>query len=166
MERWFEVRGFHITGKCFHHCSFLTFTVDLIQNSLVLVTSLQLGHIPLHAPACSLLFTIQISTLFISSERVHNHHALPQDCCSRCFCTREPRCCPGPSSSIHQDTYQCHRRSTSRNSVHCAEPSSGKRCDLCRLLNHADVDKPATIVLRKGDPSNLMDVSTLTSKFR
>lgn len=30
----------------------------------------------------------------------------------------------------------------------------------------ADEDKPATIVLRKGDPSNLMDVSTLTSKLQ
>jgi hypothetical protein len=29
---------------------------------------------------------------------------------------------------------------------------------------HADEDKPATITLRKGDPANLMDVSTLTSK--
>lgn len=29
-----------------------------------------------------------------------------------------------------------------------------------------DEDKPATIVLRKGGPANLMDVSTLTSKFQ
>jgi hypothetical protein len=31
---------------------------------------------------------------------------------------------------------------------------------------YADEHKPATITLRKGDPSNLLDVSTLTSKFR
>jgi hypothetical protein len=92
--------------------------------------SSQLNQPCLRAPAYYLLFIIRTSILFISSGRVHNNHALSQDCCDWCLCTREHCCRSGSSPSIYQNTYRSHCRSTSCNSVHCSKPGPGKRRDM------------------------------------